>query len=802
MPKKTTKLKKSPVHSSLPVASLYRHCDPGELAFASTEELQPLGEHLGQDRAVDALEFGLKIPYDGYNIFLLGSTGVGKRELLAKLLDTKTATPQGEISDWCYVNNFDAPDKPKALRLPKGIARQLRDDMVHMVEELLGVMPATFQSDEYQARVQELAEKYQTREQEAFGALAEKATKQQIAMIQTPSGYTLAPMKDGEVAKPQEFETRPEEEKSASMKLIEELKEELKGIIRQLPSWKKESRDLFKELNKEFSLLAIEPVMKELKARYKKYTEVLTYLDAVHSSVMEEAEAFTQVPQDSAIPDNLKERVREFPQYSVNVLVDNQDLPAAPIVHEDNPSFANLIGRVEHVAQMGNLVTDFTLIKPGALHRANGGYLVLEADKILTSPYAWMALKRALRSQEIRIQSLEQIFSFVSTVQLQPQSIPLNVKVVLTGDRYIYYILQQYDAEFSTLFKVAADMSEDVARSPTSTAMFARMVKTLLDRDHLLPLDRNGMAKVIEYAARRMEDSEKLSLHQGRLRNLLTESDFRARQHGADLITAEHVSNAAAAAIHRLDQFREKSHEGILRDIMLVDTTGSKVGQVNGLAVYLLGDYAFGKPSRITATARLGPGKVLDIEREVDLGGKIHSKAVMIISALLANRYARDQPLPLAATLVFEQSYGGIEGDSASVAELVALISAIGAIPVRQDLAVTGSLNQHGQVQAIGGVNEKIEGFFDICNSRGLSGSHGVVIPQSNEVHLMLRQDVLDAVAAGQFHIYCANSIDQALEILTGFSAASIDQCILSRVADLHKIAEDFGDRGRKKDDQ
>ncbi|RLA55214.1 MAG: ATP-dependent protease [Gammaproteobacteria bacterium] len=801
MTDQSPELKPAQSPDALPVARLYSHCDPAELPFQSTDELEPLGEHLGQDRAVEALEFGLQIPHDGYNIFMLGSTGVGKRELLAKLLNKESAVPQGEVSDWCYVNNFKSPDRPIALQLPRGMGRQLRDDMAQTLEDLLGIMPATFQSDEYQARVQELAEEYQNREKEAFGALAEKAKDKQVAMIQTPSGYTLAPTKDGEIIKPQDFEALPEEEKSQSMEVIEVLKEDLKVIVRQLPSWKKESRDRFKELNREFSQLAIDPVMNELKEKYKDYPSVLTHLDTVHSSVLDEAEAFTQTPEESAIPDNLKQRVREFPQYSINVLVDNQDLPAAPVIHEDNPGFANLIGRVEYVSQMGTLTTDFTLIKPGALHRANSGYLILEADKVLTSPYAWMTLKRALKAQEIRIQSLEQIFSFMSTVQLQPEPIPLNVKVVLAGDRYIYYILQQYDPEFSTLFKVAADMSEDVSRSPESSILFARMIKTLQDRDKLLPLDNGAVARIIEHAARRMEDSEKLSLHQGRLSNLLTESDFRARQAGADIIDANHVNGAAEAAKHRMDQFREKSHEGILRDIMLVDTTGSAVGQINGLAVYLLGDYAFGKPSRITATARLGPGKVLDIEREVDLGGKIHSKAVMIISALLANRYARSQPLPLSASLVFEQSYGGIEGDSASVAELVALISAIAGIPIRQDLAVTGSLNQHGQVQAIGGVNEKIEGFFDICFSRGLSGTQGVVIPRANEVHLMLRQDVLDAVAANQFHIYCAENIDQALELLTGYSAASIDDCVLARVEELHKLAKKFNSKGSDKDD-
>jgi lon-related putative ATP-dependent protease len=806
MEKERPELVAAPAAPSLDQERLYRRCEPDELPFADTGELEPLAEHLGQARAVDALSFGLQIPHEGYNIFMLGSTGVGKRELLSTMLDEATAPPLGEVYDWCYVNNFESPDKPVGLRLPRGMGLQLRDDMARAVEDLLGILPATFQSDEYQARVQELGEQYQEKEKEAFQALAEKATNQQIAMIQTPAGYTLAPLKDGEVITPQDFEAMPEEEKKRAMKVIEELKEELKVIVRQLPAWKKESRNRFKELNREFSQLAIDPVMNELKAKYREFPEVLAHIEAVHANIAEEAEAFTQIKEESAIPENAKDRVREFPQYNVNVLVNNDDLPAAPVISEDSPSFANLIGRVEHIAQMGTLVTDFNLIKPGALHRANGGYLILEADKVLTHPYAWMALKRALKAQELRIQSLEQFFSFTSTVQLQPEPMPLNVKVVMTGDRYIYYILQQYDPEFSTLFKVAADMSEDVPRSPESTHLFARMIKNMLDQEALLPMDREGVARVIEFAARHMEDSEKLSLHQGKLRNLLTESDFRARKAGAERISSQHVSEAANAAIHRLDQFREKSHEGILRDIMLVDTEGATVGQVNGLAVYLFGDYAFGRPTRITATARLGRGKVLDIEREVDLGGKIHSKAVMIISALLANRYARDQSLPLSASLVFEQSYGGIEGDSASVAELVALISALADIPVRQDLAVTGSLNQRGQVQAIGGVNEKVEGFFDICNARGLSGSQGVVIPAANEVHLMLREDVVGAVAEGRFHIYSATTVDQALELLTGFSIESIDTRVRHRIDELQELARSFAetdkDRSEEKRDE
>ncbi|TDG12812.1 ATP-dependent protease [Seongchinamella unica] len=786
----------------LPASGLYHPCDPQQLAFDSLEELEPLADHFGQDRAVEALEFGLEIGHEGFNVFLLGSTGVGKRELLETVLASDERAGRGELADWCYVNNFERPDQPIALSLPPGRGSELRRDMAAAVETLLAIMPATFQSDEYQAQVQALGEEYQEREKAAFQSLAEKAGEHNVTMIQTPSGYTLAPTKDGEIISPQDFEALPEEEKKVTLDFIDELKEELKTVVRQLPGWKMESREQFKALNQEFSQRAIDPVFGQLKEKYRDFPAVLAYLEAVHANVIEEAESFTELRVESAIPENVKQRVREYPQYSVNVLVDNRELTAAPVIYEDSPTFANLVGRAEHVSQMGTLVTDFTLVKPGALHRANGGYLVLEADKVLTSPYAWLALKRALKSGELRIQSLDQFFSFVSTVQLEPEPIPLDVKVVLTGDRYLYYLLQHYDSEFASLFKVAADMSEDISRTSESTALFARMIRNLQQRNGLLPLDRSGVARVIEQAARRLEDGERLSLHRQHLANLLAEADYQARRNKAEIITAAIIDDSVAAARHRMDQFREKSHEGILREIMLVSTEGTAVGQVNGLTVYLLGDYSFGRPARITATARLGNGKVLDIEREVDLGGQIHSKAVMIISALLANRYARERPLPLAATLAFEQSYGGIEGDSASVAEFVALVSAIADIPVRQDLAVTGSLNQHGQVQAIGGINDKIEGFFDICKARGLTGSQGVVMPAANRVHLMLRQDVIDAVAAGSFHIYPVDDIDLALQILTGSTTASIDARVDARVEALQELARKLAGKYADRDDE
>lgn len=786
---------------------LYQPCDPANLDFSTTDELEPLDTRHLQERAVEALEFGREIDHPGYNVFLLGSTGVGKRGLLTDLLGDDAA-PRGEISDWCYVNNFDEPHRPIVLRLPPGRGCELRADMKHCVEDLLGAIPAAFQSDEYQARVQELREELSEREQTAFQELGQKAAEKNVALLQTPSGYTLAPMKDGKVISPDDFEAMPEEEREGVVKAIEELREDLKGIIRQVPAWAKDSREKFRNLNREISRLAIDQPFADLAQRHADLPEVLKYVEAVKAHVIENVDAFRQEDNESSVPGNVKNRVSEFPMYSVNVLVDNAGVGAAPVVHENNPTYVNLIGRVEHVARMGTLSTDFTLIKSGAFHRANGGYLVLDAGKVLTSPYAWETLKRVVRSREVRMESVERMFSFVSTVQLEPEPIPLDVKVVLTGDRNLYYLLKQYDPEFGQLFKVAADMSEDIHRTGENTALFARLVRTMQLNHALKAFERGAVARVIEHCARAIGDNRKLSLHMGSLSDLMFESDHYAGERGAKAVAAADVQKAVDAGIRRLDQFRERAHESILRNIQLVDTEGSAIGQVNGLAVYQLGDYAFGRPSRITATARLGSGGVLDIEREVKLGGRIHSKAVMIISSFLANRYARSRPLPLAASLVFEQSYGGVEGDSASVAELAALLSALAAIPVRQDLAVTGSINQHGTVQAIGGANEKIEGFFDICRARGLTGMQGVVIPGSNVEHLMLRHDVVAAVEAGNFHVYAVDHVDEALGLLMDadpgvaddqgeFPPASINGRVAARIAELVTLGRKFSaDKG------
>ncbi len=754
---------------------LYRACDLSQLDFATTAELEPLAGPLGQERALEALNFGVGMRHDGYNLFVMGSPGLGKQTLLKELLEAEAAKGS-EPSDWCYVNNFEVPHRPLALALPAGRGAELRGDMERLLDELLHAVPAAFQSDEYRIRAQEITDDYKGREERVFAELNEEAETQGVAILRTPVGFTLAPRRDGEVLGPEAFQKLPDTERESIEASVRELNEKLKEVFRQIAVWQKESRERFRELNREVSDVTVGQLLHGLEEKYAALPQVLGFLTAVKRDVAENVDAFRNVGEDDSQPQAQQLRDHElFQRYRVNVLVDNAEAHGAPVIHEDNPNYHNLVGRVEHIAQMGALVTNFSLIKSGALHCANGGYLVLDARKVLTMPFGWEGIKRALRTREIRIESLERMLSLVSTISLEPEPIPLDLKVVLTGDRLLYYLLKAYDPEFGQLFKVVADFSEDTPRTAESTQLYARLIASLQQREGLRPLARDAVAQAIEHAARRADDSERLSVHLGDISDLLREADYWAGQAGREVVAADDVRRARDARVRRANQTEERLRDATLRETLLIDTAGARTAQVNGLAVMQLGDYAFGRPSRITATARLGQGGVVDIEREAKLGGKLHSKGVMILSAYLADRYARNQPLSLAASLVFEQSYGTIDGDSASVAELCVLLSALADVPILQSLAVTGSVNQHGQVQAIGGVNEKIEGFFDLCAVRGLSGEQGVIIPAANVKHLMLNDAVVEAARTGQFHVYAVEHVDEALSLLTGLEAGEAD---------------------------
>ncbi len=810
----------------LTAADLYHPCNLSSLDFVDTSELEPLPPGLGQERALEAIDLGISLPHRGYNLYLMGSAGLGKHALIEGVLaQRRRESPAPD--DWCYVADFNNPQRPNALRLPPGRGRHLRADLRQLVEDLLNAVPAAFQGEDYSHRAEEIQKEFKAREEEAASAIGRKAKDKSIALIHTPTGYTLAPVREGHIMAPDDFNALPEEEREQIGEVIEELREDLQQTLSQVPLWQKEMRGRFKVLNQETMERTVSTLMAQLAADYADLPAIQDYLAAVRKDMIENGELFRQGESEDSHTPNPDDP--PFTRYRVNLLVDNAELHGAPVIHEDNPSYLNLIGRIEHIARMGTLSTDFTLIKAGALHRANGGYLILDALRLLTNPFAWDCLKRVLRAGEIRIESLERVLSLAGTTSLEPEPIPLEVKVILVGERLLYYLLDAYDPDFAQLFKIAADFAEDLPRQlnqvnngglaaisgrmhqahhwepedqpliantegpegedrskrgvllapethQSQDPLYARLIATLQRQERLLPLSRDAVGRVIEQAARRAADGERLSIHLGGVLDLLREADHLARRERLERIDTCQIEGAIAARRRRLGQMRERIQEEILRGTLFIDTQGVQLGQVNGLSVMALGDQAFGTPTRISATARLGHGEVVDIQREVEQAGPIHSKGVLILSAYLGRRYARFQPLCLSASLVFEQTYGPVEGDSASVAELCALLSAIGDIPLKQALAITGSVNQHGEVQAIGGVNEKIEGFFDICQARGLTGAEGVIIPHANRKHLMLNQAVREAVARGDFQIHAVAHVDQALELLTGLPAGQPDK--------------------------
>jgi lon-related putative ATP-dependent protease len=794
----------------LPADKLFTACDPGQFTFDTTADLDDLSEVVGQDRVLEALEFGVSMPHAGYNLYVLGPSGMGKHTIVRQVLEQKAGDDENP-SDWCYVNNFADEHKPGALQLPAGLGKKFRDDMEHLLDELRSSIPSVFESDDYRVQLQQIEDELNERQEQAFKTLQEEAEKSQISLLRTPRGFAFAPMRDGEVIKPEEFKKLPEEEQQEIEKKVGELQEKLQKVLLQFPQWRKEGRQKVKDLNAKVTMFAVGMLLNEVRKEYDGFPELLKYLEALQSDIVEHVDDFRPHEKNPLEAMGLPGMGKpSFHRYKVNLLVDHIAAEGSPVVYEDNPTYQNLVGQVEHLAQMGALVTDFSLIKAGALHRANGGYLILDVRKLLVSPYAWEGLKRALYSRKVTIESLGQLLSLVSTVTLEPEPIPLNVKVVLLGERLLYYLLYQFDPDFRELFKVAADFEDEIDRHEENNQLYARLVATMIRQKKLLPFDRSAVGRVIEHSARMVADAEKLSTHLHSLADLLQEADYQARRTGKQPVTATDVQQAIDGQIRRADRVRNRVYENIQRGIILIDTEGEKVAQVNGLSVIQLGDFMFGQPSRITATARLGAGKVIDIEREVKLGGALHSKGVLIISSFLADRYARDKPLSLSASLVFEQSYGRVDGDSASVAELCALISALIKTPIKQSLAVTGSVNQQGQVQAIGGVNEKIEGFFDICRSRGLTGSQGVLIPAANVKHLMLRQDVVDAVREEKFQVYPVETVDQAIGLLTGVPAGepdgkgdypleSINGKMISRLEELSRLRQEFSEVAQEK---
>ncbi len=794
--------------SALPPTALCWRCDPGCFDFETTEQLEDLSEFVGQTRALDAVRFGITIRREGYNLYVLGPPGVGKRTIVQSFLEKKSAD-EPTPDDWCYVNNFDDPHQPRALQLPAGRGPKLVQDLEILFEDLHTSIPAALEMEEHRNRLQEVEAEVKERQSQAFQSLAEKSGERGIQLIRTPAGFALAPMREGEVLTPEQYEKLTAEQRDEIQAAVDELQTELRALVEKIPQWRNEIRRKTKELNQQATRLVVGQALAQVRKRYTDLPEVLKFFDALEASVIQRADEFRKQDEESAGPLDLTAKRRNLADaYSANLIVEHGQTRGAPVVYLEHPSYVNLMGRVEHETQMGTLVTDFTLIKSGALHRANGGYLVIEAVRLMRQPFAWEALKRALYSQHVKIESLGENLGLISTVSLEPEPIPLDVKVVLLGDRMLYYLLHQYDPDFGELFKVAADFEEQMERSPENCRLYARLIATLVRREKHRHFDRTAVARVLEHSARVASDSERLTTHMRTVADLLREADYWAEQEGCDQVSVRHVQQTIDKQVYRAERLRHHVQEEIQRGTLLIDTSGQRVGQVNGLSVIDLGNFAFGRPSRITATARLGKGEVVDIEREVELGGAIHSKGVLILSSFLASRYAQRHPLSVSASLVFEQSYGMVEGDSASVAELCGLLSALADVPIKQSLAVTGSVNQHGQVQPIGGVNEKIEGFFDVCRARGLTGDQGVLIPASNVKHLMLREDVVAAAADGKFHVWPIETVDQALTLLTGvpagepdaegrFPAGTLNQRVADRLWEMLQLRQKYNTEGK-----
>lgn len=755
----------------LPAAALAWCCPEDELGFETTAELPDLSDPIGQERAVEALAYALSTRRPGYNVYALGPDGIGKHTTVRQLLEerAKSEPPSG---DWCYVSNFKDPRAPRLLRLPPGRGARLEADIKRLLTDLLPALRNAFENEEYRTRRQVIEEELKERQEKAIAEVEEEAKRHSVALIRSPMGFAFAPVADGRIVTPEIFQALPDSIRKQIEQTVENLQKKLRDALANAPRWMKETREKIKALNDETAAFAVNFLFDTIRPAYADLPPVLDYLEAARKDVIEHVEAFLQLPEQigpAAIA--IEDGHPLFRRYRVNLIVDHTGQSSAPVIQEDDPTFERLVGRIEHRAEMGALLTDFLMIRAGALHRANGGYLVIEARKLLTRPLAYDALKRALTTREIRVESPLQALGVLGTQTLEPEPAPLDLKVVLLGERLLYYLLVELDPEFARLFKIPADFDERLPRDTTKVSLFARLVATVARKEGLKPVRRCGVARLLEHAARRAEDREKLSTEIEHLADVLREADFRAGE--AAVIDGAAVRRALEARDRRLGRLKERALEQITEGIVQIATSGTAVGQVNGLSVIQLGDLAFGRPSRITARVRMGGGQVIDIEREVKLGGPIHSKGVLILSGFLAATFTPDLPLSLSATLVFEQSYGGIEGDSASSTELYALLSALAEVPIRQSLAVTGSVDQYGNVQAIGGVNEKIEGFFDLCAARGLDGSHGVLIPASNVRHLMLHERVREAVAAGRFTIWPVRTIGEGIEILTGVPAGA-----------------------------
>ena len=766
---------------------LYRKCDAAKFDFTTTADLEERLSALGQDRSIWAVELGINIKSRGYNLFCLGPEGTGKTSLVKRILE-KEGKQRPTPDDWAYVYNFDEPHKPIAVNFPAGAAAGFAKDMEEFAYAMEHDLPEAVKNELYEEQLSVIREKYQEKRNDYVKVLQKKAKGKKVSLLHMPMGVVVAPMKNGEIISPDVFDTLSDDEKNEIMADLNAMQEEIAQHQDDAPGWEEKQTEEIKKLQEKLVKDAIKKPINDIKQKYRGNKKVAEYLKAVQNYILENIPSFVpnydqdSKPQTEEEPmagllSQLKNQQEEdkYSKFKVNVVVKNVPDSGAPIVLLDHPTQGNLVGKVERIQQFGALITDFTLIKGGALHRANGGFLLIDARKLLLQPYSWDSLKRALASKEIKIEAPSEDTSF-STISLDPQPIPLDVKVVMTGDAELYDLLSERDPDFSDYFKVEADFGMIIDRTDENEVEYAKLIGSLTKKKNLRSLNKQAVARVIEYSSRLADDSEKLTAHVSSIGDLLKEADYWARKSKASQIGKNHVDQAIKSQIYRSDRVNRAMLEQIDKGTILLDVKGERVGQINGLVVYNFTRNSFGKPTRITTQVRLGRGEFINIEREVAMSGPIHSKGVLILQALIANRFAKRSPLSLSASIVFEQSYGGVDGDSASSTEYYCMLSAIANLPIKQSLAVTGSINQFGEIQPIGGVNEKIEGFFEVCKYNGLTGKQGVIIPRTNVVNLMLREDVLEAVENGQFSIYAIDDVDDGIELLTGIPAGKADK--------------------------
>jgi lon-related putative ATP-dependent protease len=755
-------------------------CEPGCFRFQRTDEVLPQQEFIGQSRAMGALDFGLGMDKPGYNIFVTGLTGTGKSSAIKAYLQRAIEARHSREArfypdDWCYVHNFVDPDIPRAIRFPRGRGRALRSALEALLATFKTEIPRAFSSEEYSRERKELTESAQKQQQELLQGLNQRAQESGFAVQVAPVGVALLPFKEGRPMTQQEFLTLSPEERQSLESVQGQVMKEVEATFENIRALEREAEEKVRGLDNRVGLAAISSHFQKLVQEYQDVPDAAKFLEELKAFTLENLDLFRQnehrppTPLEFPFP-----RTRErdpLLAYQVNLFVDNSATEGPPIVIETNPNFGNLFGKLERRAFLGTYLVDHTMLKPGAIHRANGGYLILNARDLFISPGVWEGLKRLIRTKEARVEDPLEYLGMFSTQGLRPQPIPVDVKVVITGDPMVYRLLSTLDEDFWEMFKVKADFDYQIERSPENLDAYAGFIAACCQQEELLHFDPSGVALVVEHAARVVADQGKLSTRFGMLKDVIVEADYWCRRDGATVITQEHVHRAIDEKVYRSNLVEERLRQLIVEGTLMVDVDGEAVGQVNGLAVYDLGDFSFGKPSRITARTFMGRRGVINIERESQLSGRIHDKGVLILSSYLGHKYAQDKPLTLSASVCFEQSYEGIEGDSASSTELYAILSSLSGLPVRQDIAITGSVNQNGDIQAIGGVNQKIEGFYQVCQAKGFTGRQGVIIPHQNVRNLMLREEVVEAVKEGKFHIYAVKSIDQGIEVLTATPA-------------------------------